>query len=70
MNVSRLLRNYIGPEDYVNWPDKTKREMMEKHIQLIQDKADQIYEKFKSFFAFQVRFKIINFIKSFSQFVI
>ena len=27
---------------------------MEKHVQVIQDKADQIYEKFKSFFAFQV----------------
>ena len=27
---------------------------MEKDIQVIQDKADQIYEKFKSFFAFQV----------------
>merc|ERR1712045_1035888 len=26
---------------------------MEKDIQVIQDKADQIYEKFKSFFAFQ-----------------
>ena len=52
--VSRRLRKYIGPQDYVNWPDKAKREKMEKDIQVIQDKADQIYEKFKSFFAFQV----------------
>ena len=50
----RRLRKYIGPQDYVNWPDKTKREKMEKHVQVIQDKADQIYQKFKSFFAFQV----------------
>jgi len=49
----RRLRKYIGPQDYVNWPDKSKRETMEKNIQVIQDKADQIYEKFKSFFAFQ-----------------
>jgi len=49
----RRLRKYIGPQDYVNWPDKAKREKMEKDIQVIQDKADQIYEKFKSFFAFQ-----------------
>ena len=28
---------------------------MEKDIQVIQAKADQIYEKFKSYFAFQVR---------------
>lgn len=49
------MRKYIGPQDYVNWPDKSKRENMEKNIQVIQDKADQIYEKFKSFFAFQVR---------------
>ena len=34
---------------------------MEKNIQVIQDKADQIYEKFKSFFAFQVRI-LTNFI--------
>ena len=27
---------------------------MEKDIQVIQAKADQIYEKFKSYFAFQV----------------
>ena len=70
MNVSRRLRKYIGPQDYVNWPDKTKRETMEKNIQVIQDKADQIYEKFKSFFVFQVRFKLIIFIGSFSQFEI
>ena len=55
MLTSRRLRKYIGPQDYVNWPDKSKRENMEKNIQVIQDKADQIYEKFKSFFAFQVR---------------
>ena len=36
---------------------------MEKDIQVIQAKADQIYEKFKSYFAFQVRvnkFSVIN----------
>ena len=41
---------------------------MEKNIQVIQDKADQIYEKFKSFFAFQVRlyfYRTTVFIKSF-----
>ena len=64
----RRLRKYIGPQDYVNWPDKTKREKMEKHVQVIQDKADQIYEKFKSFFAFQVRYTIT--LKLVSLFVI
>ena len=44
---------------------------MEKHIQLIQDKADQIYEKFKSLFEFQVRILTINSRKvCSSQFVI
>jgi len=49
----RRLRKYIGPQNYCNWPDKTAREKMEKDIQVIQAKADQIYEKFKSYFAFQ-----------------
>jgi len=35
---------------------------MEKDIQVIQAKADQIYEKFKSYFAFQVRVNKFSFI--------
>ena len=34
--------------------DKTKKEKVDKDIQVIKDKADQIFEKFKSCFAFQV----------------
>merc|ERR1712098_402961 len=49
----RRLRKYIGPQNFCNWPDKSAREKMEKDIQVIQAKADQIYEKFKSYFAFQ-----------------
>ena len=54
IDIYRRLRKYIGPQNYCNWPDKTAREKMEKDIQVIQAKADQIYEKFKSYFAFQV----------------
>jgi len=49
----RRLRKYIGPQNYSDWTDKAAREKMEKDVQVIQAKADQIYEKFKSYFAFQ-----------------
>jgi len=49
----RRLRKYIGPQSYCNWPDEDARDKMEKSVSLIQAKADQIYNKFKSFFAFQ-----------------
>jgi len=49
----RRLRKYIGPQSYCNWPDKEARDKMERAVQTIQTKADQIYNKFKSFFAFQ-----------------
>ena len=49
----RRLRKYIGPQEYCNWPDKQARENMNKNIEIIQMKADQIYNKFKSTFAFQ-----------------
>jgi len=49
----RRLRKYIGPQSYCNWPDKEARDRMEKSVTQIQDKADQIYNKFKSLFAFQ-----------------
>ena len=52
--VVRRLRKYIGPQNYSDWTDKAAREKMEKDVQVIQAKADQIYEKFKSYFAFQV----------------
>jgi len=49
----RRLRKYIGPQDYSSWQDKTAKQKMEKDIQVIQAKAEQIYEKFKSYFVFQ-----------------
>ena len=52
----RRLRRYIGPQNYSSWADKTAKQKMEKDIQVIKAKADQIYEKFKSYFVFQVQF--------------
>jgi len=49
----RRLRKYIGPQSYCNWPDVEARQKMEKAVKDIQAKADQIYNKFKSNFAFQ-----------------
>jgi len=49
----RRLRKYIGPQSYCNWPDVEARQRMEKAVKEIQAKADQIYNKFKSNFAFQ-----------------
>ena len=51
----RRLRRYIGPQNYSSWADKTAKQKMEKDIQVIKAKADQIYEKFKSYFVFQVK---------------
>ena len=53
--LSRRLRKYIGPQSYCNWPDVEARQKMEKAVKEIQAKADQIYNKFKSNFAFQVK---------------
>ena len=53
--LSRRLRKYIGPQSYCNWPDVEARQRMEKAVKEIQAKADQIYNKFKSNFAFQVK---------------
>merc|ERR1711872_979384 len=47
------LRKYIGPHSFNTWPDKEARKKMEKSIETIQKKADQIYNKFKSYFAYQ-----------------
>ena len=52
---ARRLRRYIGPQNYSSWADKTAKQKMEKDIQVIKAKADQIYEKFKSYFVFQVK---------------
>merc|ERR1712126_238384 len=49
----RRVRNYIGPQSYCNWPDLEVRDKMERDVQTIQTKADQIYNKFKSLFAYQ-----------------
>jgi len=49
----RRLRKYIGPQSYCNWPDLEARQKMEKAVKEIQAKADLIYNKFKSHFAFQ-----------------
>ena len=56
----RRLRKYIGPQSYCNWPDKDARDKMERAVQTIQTKADQIYNKFKSFFAYQVCQQILT----------
>jgi len=56
----RRLRKYIGPHSFNTWPDLEARKKMEKSIEAIQKKADQIYHKFKAYFAFQGE-------KSFSQ---
>jgi len=50
----RRLRKYIGPQSYCNWPDVAARTKMELAVKDIQAKADLIYNKFKSHFAFQV----------------
>ena len=52
----RRLRRYIGPQNYSSWADKTAKQKMEKDIQVIKAKAEQIYEKFKSYFVYQVEF--------------
>ena len=52
----RRLRRYIGPQNYNTWADKTAKQKMEKDIQVIKAKAEQIYEKFKSYFVYQVGF--------------
>lgn len=49
----RRLRKYVGPQEYLNWPDKESRDTMVKQIDTIQTKADMIYNKFKSIFAFR-----------------
>jgi len=49
----RRLRKYIGPQSYCNWPDVAARTKMELAVKDIQAKADLIYNKFKSHFAFQ-----------------
>jgi len=49
----KRLRRYIGPQNYSSWADKTAKQKMEKDIQVIKAKADQIYEKFKTYFVFQ-----------------
>lgn len=49
----RRLRKYIGPQAFNNWPDQEARLKMQKSIEIIQQKADQIYNKFKSYFAYQ-----------------
>ena len=54
-SYSRRLRKYIGPQNYTSWTDKTAKDKMQKDIQVIKDKAEQIFEKFKSYFAFQVK---------------
>ena len=48
------MRKYIGPQSYCNWPDVAARTKMEQAVKDIQAKADLIYNKFKSHFAFQV----------------
>ena len=47
MNFSRV-RRYIGPQSYCQWPDKQSRDEMKRDVQIIQTKADQIYNKFMS----------------------
>ena len=42
------LRKYNGPQEYCNWQDQQAKEDMNKNIEIIQMKADQIYNKFKS----------------------
>lgn len=49
----RRLRKYVGPQEYLNWPEQEARDLMVKQIDTIQTKADLIYSKFKSIFAFQ-----------------
>jgi len=49
----RRLRKYIGPKGFSSWTDKEAKKKMEKNIDTIQKKADQIYNKFKSYFAYQ-----------------
>jgi len=49
----RRLRKYVGPQEYLNWPDKVARDVMIKQIETITKKADQIYNKFKSIFAYR-----------------
>ena len=51
--LPRRLRKYIGPHDYCNWPDKQAKNNIQKNIVVIQQKADQIYNKFKSYFAYK-----------------
>jgi len=49
----RRLRKYIGPHSFNTWADVDAKKRMEKSIDIIQMKADQIYNKFKSYFAYQ-----------------
>lgn len=49
----RRLRKYIGPHSFNTWADNDAKKKMEKSIDIIQKKADQIYNKFKSYFAYQ-----------------
>merc|ERR550519_555290 len=49
----RRLRKYVGPQEYLNWPDKVARDVMIKQIETITKKADQIYNKFKFIFAYR-----------------
>jgi len=49
----RRLRKYIGPHKFNTWTDKDAKKKMEKSIETIQKRADQIYNKFKSYFAYQ-----------------
>eukprot|EP00088_Acartia_fossae_P037498 TRINITY_DN386_c0_g1_i5.p1 TRINITY_DN386_c0_g1~~TRINITY_DN386_c0_g1_i5.p1 ORF type:complete len:445 (+),score=124.00 TRINITY_DN386_c0_g1_i5:59-1393(+) len=49
----RRLRKYIGPHSFSSWSDEEAKKRMEKSIDIIQKKADQIYNKFKSYFAYQ-----------------
>lgn len=49
----RRLRKYIGPHKFNTWKDVEAKKKMEKSIETIQKKAEQIYFKFKSYFAYQ-----------------
>jgi len=47
------IRNYIGPIGFSSWADKEAKKKMEKNIDIIQKKAEKLYNKFKSYFAYQ-----------------
>ena len=49
----RRLRKYIGPHEMAGWTKADDKEKMNKCIKVIQEKAEKIYDRFKTTFNYK-----------------